>query len=368
MGQPLSMDLRRRLFAAIDEGMSCRAAAVRFGVAPATAIRWQAQRRETGKGAILASFCFTLPSALLMFIFAYAGSRLGGAETAHVLHGLKLVAVAVVAQAVWGMARTLAPDLRRAAIAVTAFLILILASSALAQLVVIVFGALAGLGLCRKLTGQTSHGFDLPISRRAGTACLVLFAGLLIVLPLASAGSGRGSIALFDAFYRSGALVFGGGHVVLPLLRAELVPTGWIGDDAFLAGYGAAQAVPGPLFTFAAYLGAAGAHPPNGVAGALVALFGIFLPGLLILCAAISFWRFVRDNGAARAIVAGTNAAVVGLLAAALYDPLWKTGVTTFADAAIAGAGFILLLTGRVPVLLVVAGITVTSAVAGWLA
>ena len=317
------------------------------------------------KGAVLASLCFTLPSALLMLAFGYAGSRLGGPEAAHILHGLKLVAVAVVAQAVWGMARTLTPDVRRAVIAVTAFVILILASSALAQLGVIVLGALAGLGLCRNLAGQGSHGFDLPVSRRAGIVCLVLFAGLLIILPLANAGPERGGIALFDAFYRSGALVFGGGHVVLPLLRAELVPTGWIGDDAFLAGYGAAQAMPGPLFTFAAYLGAASAHAPNGVAGALVALSGIFLPGYLILCAAVSMWRFVRNSAAARAIVAGTNAAVVGLLAAALNDPLWKTGITGFADMVIVGVGFIMLLTGRVPVLLVVAGITSASMVAG---
>lgn len=313
---------------------------------------------------------FTLPSAILLVLFAYGAGNLHGAIGAGLLHGLKLVAVAIVAQAVWGMARTLCPDRERASIAAIASLIILFSGTSIAQIGAIVFGAVAGLWLCRNgqpgepgqpgRPGQPGH-FVVPVSRKVGIAALIVFFALLAGLPfLRNLGAGSGA-ALFDAFYRSGALVFGGGHVVLPLLREAFVTPGWVSDDAFLAGYGAAQAVPGPLFTFAAYLGAVANPSRHGVPGAVLGLIGIFLPGILVLLGTLPFWDALRKKTGAQAMMRGVNAAVVGLLGAALYNPVWTSSVQAPGDFAVALTGFVLLTVWRAPPLAVV----VVSAIGG---
>jgi len=298
-------------------------------------------------GALAAWTGFTLPSALLLTAFAFGAAMLDGPLATGVLHGLKLVAVAVVAQAVAGMAKSLSPDRERAAIAVAAVLAVVLVGGAWGQVAAIVLGGLAGLAVCRKEAAAAAAAHRFPVSRPVGAAALGLFVLLLLGLPLL-AGAGQGA-ALFDAFYRAGALVFGGGHVVLPLLDAETVARGWVTPDAFIAGYGAAQAVPGPLFTFAAYLGAAGAMPPNGAAGAAIALVAIFLPGLLLVVGSLPFWDRLRGWPGAQAAMRGANAAVVGLLAAALYDPVFTSAVLTPLDFALALAGFVALVAWKAP-------------------
>jgi len=314
------------------------------------------------RGALAAWTGFTLPSAILLVMFAYGAGTLGGSAGLGLLHGLKLVAVAIVAQAVWGMARTLCPDRQRAAIAVVAALIILFSGSSLAQIGSIVFGGLAGLWLCRGAPPPNATGhIAIPVSRGAGVAALTMFFVLLVGLPILQGFGIWPSLALFDAFYRSGALVFGGGHVVLPLLREAFVTPGWLSDDAFLAGYGAAQAVPGPLFTFAAYLGAVVSPSPHGVAGAALGLFGIFLPGILILLGTLPFWDGFRTRADAQAMMRGVNAAVVGLLGAALYNPVWTSSVKAPGDFGIALLGFVLLTVWRTPPLLVV----VVSALGG---
>ena len=306
------------------------------------------------RGALAAWTAFTLPSAMLLVLFAYGAGALSGPAGAGVLHGLKLVAVAIVAQAVWGMARTLCPDRERASIAVVAALIILFSTSSIAQIASILFGGIAGLWLCRATPLPAAGHIAIPVSRKAGLAALTVFFALLAGLPiLQSFGISQG-IALFDAFYRSGALVFGGGHVVLPLLREAFVTPGWVSDDVFLAGYGAAQAVPGPLFTFAAYLGAVVTPTPRGITGAALGLFGIFLPGILILLGTLPFWDAFRKRAAAQSMMRGVNAAVVGLLGAALYNPVWISSVKTPADFGIALVGFILLAVWRAPPLFVV--------------
>jgi chromate transporter len=304
---------------------------------------------------------FTLPSAILLVLFAYGAGNLHGAIGAGLLHGLKLVAVAIVAQAVWGMARTLCPDRERASIAAVAALIILFSGSSIAQIGAIAFGALAGLWLCRDGQPVQSGHVVVPVSRTVGIAALIVFFVLLAGLPLLrNLGAGSGA-ELFDAFYRSGALVFGGGHVVLPLLREAFVTPGWVSDDTFLAGYGAAQAVPGPLFTFAAYLGAVANPSPHGVPGAILGLIGIFLPGILVLLGALPFWDALRKKTGAQAMMRGVNAAVVGLLGAALYNPVWTSSVHAPGDFAIALTGFVLLTAWRAPPLVVV----IVSAVGG---
>lgn len=269
----------------------------------------------------LAAWCgFTLPSAFLLIAFAYGVAQAGDLSHAAWLHGLKTVAVAVVAQAVWGMARTLCPDRKRVTLAIAAAVLALAVPSAFGQVGAIAAGAAYGWGFIReppRITGQL--GFTL--SRRLAIASLVLFAVLLLVLPLA-ATTGSHVLDLFARFYRSGSLVFGGGHVVLPLLQQSVVPPGWIGDDGFLAGYGAAQAVPGPLFTFAAYLDAAMAPLPNGWLGGLLCLVAIYLPSFLLLIGVLPFWDKLRQQGAVQAMLRGVNAAVVGILLAALYTPV----------------------------------------------
>jgi chromate transporter len=298
-------------------------------------------------GGLAAWTGFTLPSAVLLTAFAYGAEELGGPIGQGVIHGLKLVAVAIVAQAVWGMARSLCPDRQRASIACIAALLILLGNSPAAQIGTILLGAIAGAWLCRAPVPATLGTFRTAVSRRVGTAALTIFCLLLIALPaLARVSQG---VALFDAFYRSGALVFGGGHVVLPLLSKAFVTPGWVSEDAFLAGYGAAQAVPGPLFTFAAYLGAVVTPGPQGIAGAALGLAGIFLPGLLVLLGALPFWDVFRQRAGAQAIMRGVNAAVVGLLGAALYNPLWTSSVKSAGDLAAALLGFVLLTAWRTP-------------------
>jgi chromate transporter len=312
-------------------------------------------------GGLAAWTGFTLPSAVLMILFAYGAGALHGALGMGLLHGLKLVAVAIVAQAVWGMARTLCPDRERASIAAIASLIILLSGASIAQIGAIAFGAAAGLVLCRAGQPIESSHVDVPVSRTAGIAALSIFFVLLVGLPLArNLGIGSGA-ELFDAFYRSGALVFGGGHVVLPLLREAFVTPGWVSDDAFLAGYGAAQAVPGPLFTFAAYLGAVAGPSPHGLPGAALGLVGIFLPGVLALLGTLPFWDAVRKKVGAQAMMRGINAAVVGLLAAALYNPVWTSSVNAPGDFAVALVAFVLLTAWNTPPILVV----LLSAIAG---
>ncbi len=306
------------------------------------------------RGALAAWTGFTLPSAIALVLFAYGAGVLGGPAGTGLLHGLKLVAVAIVAQAVFGMARTLCPDQERASIAAVAALIILFSPSSLAQIAAIVLGGIAGLWLCRGAPPPAASNILMPVSRAAGLAALTVFVVLLAGLPLLQSLVVSQGLALFDAFYRSGALVFGGGHVVLPLLREAFVAPGWVSDDAFLAGYGAAQAVPGPLFTFAAYLGTVVSLSPHGVAGAALGLSGIFLPGILILIGTLPFWDAFRQRAGAQAAMRGVNAAVVGLLGAALYNPVWTSSVKTPADFAIALVGFVLLLVWRAPPLLVV--------------
>jgi chromate transporter len=310
---------------------------------------------RAGYGGALAAWTgFTLPSAIALVLFAYGAHMLIGPVGVGLMHGLKLVAVAIVAQAVWGMARTLCPDRVRASIAVLAALIVLFSASALAQVGAILFGAIAGFVLCRSADSTAPNRIALPVSRAVGLCALLAFFLLLIGLPVVRQLQLSDGIAIVDAFYRSGALVFGGGHVVLPLLHDAFVTPGWVSDDAFLAGYGAAQAMPGPLFTFAAYLGAVVAPPPHGVAGAAVGLFAIFLPGFLILVGVLPFWATFRRRSGAQAVVRGVNAAVVGLLGAALYAPLWTTSVHKPEDFAVVLVGFVLLVVWRAAPLLVV--------------
>jgi len=310
-------------------------------------------------GALAAWTAFTLPSALLLVLFAYGAASLGGPIAIGILHGLKLVAVAVVAQAVYGMAKSLTPDRTRAGIALAAVLLVTFLSAAIGQVAAIALGAVAGLVLCRQSGGVAAEHLSVPISRQVGAACLVAFFALLIVLPLWASVSGSADVSLFDAFYRSGALVFGGGHVVLPLLKAEIVDKGWLSNDVFLAGYGAAQAVPGPLFTFAAYLGAAIGQATGDMVSAAVALVAIFLPGLLLVTGVLPFWESVRLREDAQAAMRGANAAVVGILGAALYNPVWTSAVLTPADFALALAGFLGLTLWKLPPWIVVIALPV---------
>jgi chromate transporter len=306
-------------------------------------------------GGLAAWLGFTLPSALALLLFSYGAAALSGPVGGGLLHGLKLVAVAIVAQAVWGMARTLCPDRERASIAGVAALIVLLSTSVFSQLAAILFGAVAGAWLCQQTGPIRGEHAPIKVSRRVGVAALVAFFGLLLGLPVLRTLTHAHTIAMMDAFYRSGALVFGGGHVVLPLLREAVVAPGWVGDDAFLAGYGAAQAVPGPLFTFAAYLGAVMQPAPNGVLGGFLGLLTIFLPGLLLHLGTLPFWDTFRQRAGTQAVMRGINAAVVGLLGAALYSPIWTSAVHGPRDFAVALVGFVLLVGWKAPPVVVVA-------------
>lgn len=315
-------------------------------------------------GGLAAWLAFTLPSAALLVAFAFAAAAFTGPAAEGFLHGLKLVAVAVVGQAVWGMAATLTPDRERAAIALVAVAMAIIVGGSLGQVGAIAVGAAAGLVLCRGAATPLAGRLRFPVSRRLAVSALVLFASLFLLPPLLRGATGYEALALFDAFYRSGALVFGGGHVVLPLLQAEVVTPGWVSNEAFLAGYGLAQAVPGPLFTFAAYLGAVVGPEPNGSAGALIALVAIFLPGLLLVYGMLPFWDGLRLRPSAQAAMRGANAAVVGILGAALYSPVWTSAVLAPRDFVLALTGFLLLTVWRMPPLIVV-GLLAAAGTAG---
>jgi chromate transporter len=305
-------------------------------------------------GALAAWVGFTMPSAIALVLFAYGVETLGSALGSGWLHGLKVVAVAVVAQAVLSMMRSLAPDRERATLAVVATVLVIAIPSAWGQIGAIVLGGVAGVILFRSLPPTDHVALPHPISRTGGALALVLFFLLLLGLPLLAAVIPSQGLTLFEAFYRAGSLVFGGGHVVLPLLQASVVPPGWVTNDAFLAGYGAAQAVPGPLFTFAAYLGAVMGPQPNGWAGASLCLVAVFLPSFLLVIGALPFWDELRRRRWAQSALAGVNAAVVGLLLAALYNPVWTAGITSGADFALGSAAFLLLFMWKTPPWLVV--------------
>ncbi len=305
-------------------------------------------------GALAAWLGFTTPSALALILFAYGVARLGDIAVSPPLHGLKIVAVAVVAQAVWSMARSLAPDRPRATLAVLAAVLALALPSTSGQVAAIVLGGLIGWRLLPVESGSATAPLGVPIGRASAVGALAAFFALLIGLPVIAAWSGDHTLALIDSFYRSGALVFGGGHVVLPLLQAAVVPPGWIDNDAFLAGYGAAQAVPGPLFTFAAYLGTAMGPAPHGWPGGLICLGAIFLPAFLLVFGTLPFWDALRRRRGAQAALKGVNAAVVGLLLAALYTPVWTSAIRAPADFMVALAAFLLLAFWKVPPWLVV--------------
>ncbi len=306
------------------------------------------------RGGLAAWLGFTLPSAIALTVFALTVDRFDVASTGWV-HGLKVVAVAVVAQAVWGMGRQFCTDRARATIAILAALAILAVPNAFAQALVIVVAGLVGWRLYRDapLPLPTNH-HEVRISRRIGIACWGIFFGLLLVLPLLRLGSQEGAFDLFERFYRVGSLVFGGGHVVLPLLQTQVVPTGWMTNDQFLAGYGAAQAVPGPLFTFAAYLGAIRGPAPNGFAGASIALGAIFLPSFLLIWGALPFWDALRAQLVFRSALNGINAAVVGILLAALYTPVWTSAILRPADFGLAIACIGLLMIWKLPPWMVV--------------
>ncbi len=309
-------------------------------------------RRAGMLGGLAAWLGFTLPSAAILVAFGLLTASTDLSDAGWV-HGLKLAAVAEVAQAVWLMARNLAPDWPRRAVAVAAAIVALGWTAPLSQAAIIAGGALIGRFLLAPPPPSTAGPERSPISRRVGIASLAVFAALLLGLPLLRVADGQ-PVALFESFYRSGSLVFGGGHIVLPLLHATVVDPGWVSDDRFLAGYGAAQAVPGPLFTFAAYLGTVSTAAPNGVPGAVIALAAIFLPSFLLVFGALPFWDWLRTSMGVRRAVTGTNAAVVGILLAALYTPVWTSAVGAPVDVAVAGVGLALLLTGRVPPVVVV--------------
>jgi chromate transporter len=311
-------------------------------------------RRAGMLGGLVAWVGFTLPSAIALVLFGLFTQGVDLA-TAGWVHGLKLAAVAVVAQAIFAMARTLTPDWSRRGVAGLAAAAALLWTTPFAQVAIIAAGALIGRLLLAPPVARPTGPEPSPIPRRVGILALGLFAGLLVALPLLRTVVDNQGLALFDAFYRAGALVFGGGHVVLPLLHTTVVDPGWVSNDAFLAGYGAPQAVPGPLFTFAAYLGTVSTVPPNGVVGAGIALVAIFLPSFLLIFGTLPFWDRLRGSAGFRRALAGTNAAVVGILVAAFITPVWTSAVSGPADIAIAATGLGLLLTGRVTPIVVVA-------------
>jgi chromate transporter len=325
-------------------------------------------------GAFAAWAGFTLPSAIPLVLFALGVERLGSALGMGWLHGLKIAAVAVVAQAVWGMAQTMAAGRTRASLAVAAAVLVLLQPTTAGQLGAIALGAAFGLWLLPSERDRRSAESTLAagVGRGVALLCLAAFFALLITLPIVAAAfppespAGR-MLAAVTVFYRAGSLVFGGGHVVLPLLQAGVVPPGWVTNDAFLAGYSAAQAVPGPLFTFAAYLGAVMSAGPGGVVGAAICLAAIFLPSFLLVIGVVPFWQVLRDRPRAQAALNGVNAAVVGLLAAALYNPVWRSAIEEPRDFALALAAFLLLTAWRTPPWLVVMLCAAGGAVLTWI-
>lgn len=323
--------------------------------------------RQGYLGAIAAWAGFTMPSAVALIAFALGLSRLGNAVSPGLLHGLKVVAVAVVAQAIWGMARTLCIGWKRQAIALAAAATALAFTGVTTQLLIILLAAVIGLYAIAPTTRSGHEHLPVMISRRMGYLWLLLFVILLVALPVASKLSGDQWLADFSAFYRVSSLVFGGGHVVLPLLQAEVVPSGLVSADAFLAGYGIAQAVPGPLFTFAAFLGASMTVGPSGITGGLLCLLAIFTPSFLLVMGAMPFWEAMRRNRRMQAALAGINAAVVGLLVAAFYQPVWTSAIHTYLDLLLAAIAFGALVFIKAPPWLVVACCGIVGAVAPWI-
>ncbi|WP_312168206.1 chromate efflux transporter [Stutzerimonas kunmingensis] len=308
------------------------------------------------RGSLAAWAGFTLPSAIALTLFALGIATWGDALPDGVLQGLKIVAVAVVAQAVWGMARTLCTDAPRIAIALAAASTVLLLPFIWSQVAVIATAGLIGLIVFRPVSTEAHVALPVAVKRRAALTALALFFALLMLLPLLASGTDNPLLALLDAFYRAGALVFGGGHVVLPLLQAEVVQPGWVDRDTFLAGYGAAQAVPGPLFTFAAFLGASMTESPSGLLGAGVCLVAVFVPSFLLVIGVLPFWERLRSNRRTQAALAAVNAAVVGLLLAALYDPVWTSGIKAPEHFVLALLALAALMYWKLPPWLVVIG------------
>lgn len=318
--------------------------------------------RSGWSGALAAWIGFTLPSAIALILFAIGMSHWAGVTQSGAIHGLKVVAVAVVAQAVWGMARSLCPDRPRAAVAIVSALLVLAMPSAVGQIAAIAFGGVVGRwALAFKQLPAAQHR-EYGVSKKTGAVLLGIFAVLLALLPLLGAAVHLPALKVFSDFYQAGALVFGGGHVVLPLLQTSVVP-GAMSNEAFLAGYGAAQAVPGPLFTFAAYLGAAMSSPLGGWVGGMILLVAVFLPAFLLVMGALPYWESLRRRVGVQKAMAGVNAAVVGLLGAALYDPVWTSSIHSKADFGLALAAFGLLVYARLSPALVV----MLAALAGWL-
>ncbi|TFE02120.1 chromate efflux transporter [Jeotgalibacillus salarius] len=309
-------------------------------------------------GGLVSFIGFTMPSVIVLIIFAMIVSSFDVSDTGW-LQGLKIVAVAVVAHAIMGMAKNLTPDLQRKAMALLALSVTLLWQTTISQVVVIVIAGIAGFFLFKGDTSAQNPEFKFPVSKKLGATFLALFFALLAILPIAREITTANWIAMFDSFYRSGSLVFGGGHVVLPLLEREFVPTGWLTEEQFLAGYGAAQAVPGPLFTFAAYIGAV----IGGWQGGLLATAAIFLPAFLLILGALPFWNALRTNPKMKAAFMGVNAAVVGILISAFYFPIWTSSILEPIHFVLAAFLFSILVFWKLPPWVVV----LTGAVAGLL-
>ncbi|UZE36950.1 MULTISPECIES: chromate efflux transporter [Pseudomonas] len=318
--------------------------------------------RSGYSGALAAWAGFTLPSAILLILFALGISNHGDIIAPGVLHGLKVVAVAVVAQAVWGMARNLCPDALRITIMAITTCVVLLVPSAWGQIGSIVVAAFAGVLLFKPARAAEHDPLPIKVGYRAGLFWLSLFFALLVGLPIMSQMLLNQTLSMVDAFYRSGSLVFGGGHVVLPLLQAEVVPSGWVSNETFLAGYGATQAVPGPLLTFSAFLGASMSVEPSGWVGGFICLLAIFLPSFLLIVGTLPFWEQLRRSVHIQAALLGINAAVVGLLLAALYQPVWTSAILKPQDFGLALVCLVALMFWKQPPWLVVIG----GGVAGW--
>ena len=305
-------------------------------------------------GGLAAWLGFTLPSAIALTLFAYATTLGQGFTHAGWIHGLLVVAVAVVAQAVWGMANRLCPDRPRATLALAAAIAILLWPVAITQIAILAVAGLLGWWLFRETQPVKPSSLNLAVPRWLSVGCWIVFFGLLLGLPLLRLFFHNQALALFDTFFRVGSLVFGGGHVVLPLLQSEVVPAGWVTNAQFITGYAVAQAVPGPLFTFSAYLGAIAKPAPNGWMGAAIALAAIYLPSFLLLIGILPFWDYLRSLGSFQGALRGINAAVVGILLAALYQPIWTSAIHAPIDFALSLLAFGLLVLWKWPPWLVV--------------
>lgn len=314
-------------------------------------------------GALAAWTGFTMPSAIALILFAIGITNYGDIIPTGVVDGLKIAAVAVVTQAVWGMGRNLCTDVIRVSIMALAACFVLLVPSALGQVSVIAIAAIIGLVLFKPEKGVAHDPLPIIVSRRAGVCWLLLFFALLVGLPLLTALYPSQTLSMVDTFFRAGSLVFGGGHVVLPLLQAEVIPAGWLSNDTFLAGYGVTQAVPGPLFTFAAFLGGSMDQSPSGWLGGMICLIAIFAPSFLLVMGALPFWEGLRQNLRTRAALSGINAAVVGLLLAALYHPVWTSAVLEAKDFGLALVALVALMFWKLPAWLVV----MSCGAIGWL-